>query len=976
MRKLFTLSIAVLLTFCATAATVTIEKARLVADNYFRHYSGRAELTLKESSAIEYKGTITCFIFNYEGGGFVVVPADDAAVPVLAQSNTGYFPANITEPNIKYWFDGYNQEIKDAVSAGMSNEYTIASWNHILNNDFDRSTTDVEPLVTTTWNQDNWYNYYCPAASGGPGGHVYAGCVATTMGQIMKYHNFPAQGVLSHSYVDPNYGQQTANFGATTYNWASMPANASSSNYQAIATLLYHAGVSVNMSYGTDGSGAFTTDVPWALVTYFNYDPATIMLKSKADYSLTDWKNLIIADLEENHPIYYSGDNGTTGHAWVCDGYRSSDQKFHMNWGWSGYGDGYYTIGALNPPGYSPNQNNQVIIGIQPYNPNLIVRVTNLGPNQIVPYRSELDIHCSVEKGTATSVKLYIDDNVVYTSSQQSFTYTWATAAEALGTHVIKVEAENGTDLVYHQVSVGLSEWIPQASGFETQSRGIMYMHAVDSLVAWAIGYDGSGGSATTNDFTKTTNGGEIWVPGDILGGTTYGIGNICALNSMTAYATLYNGVGNQDNTCGVYKTSDGGANWTHLTGALQGSSSFADNVYFWNENEGMCHGDVTGTGTSAYFEIYTTSDGGATWTRVPKANIGGGANPASGEGGWTTVIETVGDSTVMFGSNKAKLYISHDRGYTWTISATGITPSTNGGINVIAFKDKMNGIVAQTATTVVVKETHDGGATWQTVTPTGSFFTNDITFVPGTENTYVCTGAAEGAYGASYSEDGGHTWTLFAGTDQDQFLACDFVSNSCGWAGGFNTSNEEGGMFKYVGMLTPAGTTLPSISNLSALVYGNDISLAWTAPSGGSGSLTGYKVLRNDELIATLPATQTDMEDLDVANGQQIYCVVAVYDLGDSDPVCAEAWVTVSTGENTATALMVYPNPATGYIMVESAENISRVRIVNMVGNEVYQYTGNVNSLKILTSGMNPGMYIMQVTSGNKTVTRKLTIK
>jgi len=973
MRKLFTLSIAVLLTFYVTAATVTIEKARMVADNYFRHFSGRAVLTLKESSVIEYKGTITCFIFNYEGGGFVVVPADDAAVPVLAQSNTGYFPANVTEPNIKYWLDGYNQEIKDAVSSGMSNEFTITDWNNILNNNFNRSTLDVNPLVTTTWNQDNWYNYYCPTAPGGPGGHAYAGCVATAMGQIMKYHNFPAQGVLSHSYVDPNYGQQTANFGATTYNWASMPAYASSSNYQAIATLLYHAGVSVNMSYGTDGSGAFSTDVPWALVTYFNYDPATIMLKSKSDYTLTDWKNLLIADLEENHPIYYSGDDGTTGHAWVCDGYRSSDGKFHMNWGWSGSANGYYTIGALNPSGYNPNQNNQAIIGIKPYNPNLIVRVTNLGPNQIVPYPSNLDIHCSVEKGTASTVNLYLDGSIVFTSAQSSFTYTWATGTETLGTHVIKVEALNATDTVYHQVSVGLSEWIPQASGFETQSRGINYIHAVDSLVAWAIGYDGSGGGAYTNDFTKTTDGGETWIPSDILGGSKYGIGNICALNSTIAYATIYEGQTQvQDNTCGVYKTSDGGANWTHLTGALQGSASFADNVYFWNEMEGMCHGDVKDN----YFEIYTTSNGGATWTRVPKANIGGGANPASGEGGWTTVIETVGDSTVMFGSNKAKLYISHDRGYTWTISASGITPSTNGGINLIAFKDEMNGLVAQTATTVVVKETHDGGATWQTVTPTGAFRTSDITFVPGTENTYVSTGAAEGAYGASYSEDGGHTWTLFAGTDQDQFLACDFASNSCGWAGGFNTSNEEGGMFKYVGMLTPGGITLSTVTGLSALVYGNDVVVSWNAPTGGDGTLQGYNIYRNDAFVTSLPVNQTDFEDLDVTNGQQNYCVTAVYDLGESEKSCTVAWITVSTAENTATALMVYPNPATGYIMVESAENISRVRIVNMVGNEVYQYTGDVNSLKILTSGMNPGMYIMQVTSGKKTVTRKLTIK
>jgi len=971
MKKLSTLAISLLLVVFATANPVTIEKARLVADNYFRHYSGKSELTLKESSVIEYKGTITCFIFNYEGGGFVVVSADDAAVPVLAQSNTGNFPAEFSQPNLKYWFDGYNQEIKGAVDSRLSNEYTIGSWNKLLNNNFDRGTNDVDPLVTTSWDQGAWYNYYCPAASGGQGGHVWAGCVATAMGQIMKFHNFPEQGVLSHSYTHPTYGQQTANFGATTYNWAQMPTQATSSNYQSIATLLYHNGVAVDMNYGIDGSGAQSSDVPWALNTYFNYDPSTISLVYKADYSLTEWKNILIEDLTASRPIYYAGDDGSSGHAWVCDGYRSSDSKFHMNWGWSGSGNGYFTIGALNPPGYSPNQNNHAVIGIQPYNPDLIVRITNMGPQQIVPYRSAFDINCSVEKGTATTVNLYIDDNIVYTSAQASFVYSWPTAAYALGSHTVKVVALNETDTVYHQVSVGLSEWIPQASGFETQSRGIFYLHAVDSLVAWAVGYDGSGGSATTNDFTKTVDGGTTWVPGDILGGSTYGIGNICALNGDTAFAAVYNGAGNQDNNCGIYKTMDGGSTWTHLTGALQGSASFADNVYFWNENEGMCHGDTRDN----YFEIYTTSDGGATWTRVPKANIGGGANPASGEGGWTSVIEATGDSTIMFGSNKAKLYISHDRGYTWTISATGITPSTNGGINVIAFKDKMHGLVAQTATTVVVKETSDGGATWQTVTPTGPFFTNDISFVPGTENTYVSTGAAEGAYGASFSEDGGHSWTLFEGTDQSQFLACDFASNSCGWAGGFNTSTTEGGMFKYVGILTPAGTVLATVTNVTALVYGNIVSLSWTAPSG-TGNLLNYNIYRNDTLIGTAPSGQTEYEDLNVANGPQNYCVTAVYDLGKSEPVCTIAWIVVSTEEPAGNALRVYPNPATGYIMVESPENISQVKIMNLVGKEIYRNKVAGNSLKIATGDFKPGMYILQVTGNGKISTRKVTIR
>ena len=101
--------------------------------------------------------------------------------------------------------------------------------------------------------------------------------------------------------------------------------------------------------------------------------------------------------------------------------------------------------------------------------------------------------------------------------------------------------------------------WIVQASGFTTPSRGIHYMCAVDSNIVWATGYDGSAGGATINEFTKTVNGGDLWVPGEVLGGNTYGLGNICAIDGNNAWVAVYKGSGSQDNNCGIYKTTDGG---------------------------------------------------------------------------------------------------------------------------------------------------------------------------------------------------------------------------------------------------------------------------------------------------------------------------------------------------------------------------------------------------------------------------------
>ena len=113
-----------------------------------------------------------------------------------------------------------------------------------------------------------------------------------------------------------------------------------------------------------------------------------------------------------------------------------------------------------------------------------------------------------------------------------------------------------------------------------------------------------------------------------------------------------------------------------------------------------------------------------------------------------------------MFGTNMGNLYISHDKGLTWTISKTGITPITS-GVQEICFKDELNGLVVQTTTSLVLRETHDGGITWQTIIPVGTFQKSDLAFVPGTDNTYVSSGS-----GASYSFDGGHSWSQAGGTE------------------------------------------------------------------------------------------------------------------------------------------------------------------------------------------------------------------
>jgi hypothetical protein len=961
MRKLSTLFLSLLVVTFAFGKSVTMEKASQVATNYFATYSGKSLLNVESSFSKSFDGITTYYVFNFTGGGFVVVSADDIAIPILAQSNEGFVEYEITNPATRFMFESYSKEIAHAVASNMDNTESVSEWDRILNNEIDAPTMDVAPLTTTIWDQGQWYNYYCPSAAGGPGGKAWAGCVATTMGQVMKYYNFPAKGVLSHSYTDPTYGNQSANFGTTLYNFSNMGTSATSGSYVEIATLLRHAGVAVDMSYGADGSGAFSADVPWAMATYFNYDQATIKYSLKTDYTNTTWVAFLKSELDASRPIYYSGSGPGGGHAWVCDGYRTSDNKFHMNWGWSGASNGYYTAtGTIVAGGYTFNTNFGVVTGIKPGNPNLIVRFTDLAENTLVPYGTDLNINCAVIEGTPNTVKLYIDNQVVFTTSQTTFTYPWNTASSALGSHDLKVEAFDGTNTVFHKVSVNLSEWIPQASGFTAASRGIKYMCAVDSNVVWGTAYDGSGGAAVIQEFTKTINGGTLWTPGTVNGTSGLELSMIHARNKDTAYVAMYKTSGT--NAMGIYVTKNGGTSWTRQASAsFNNANSFPNVVHFFNNNDGFCMGDPINND----FEIYTTSNGGTTWTAVPAGNI---ANPLTGEFGVVGYYSAVGDNA-WFGTNMGRVYRSTDKGLHWAASATTFA---NTIYTDIAFRDALNGLAMDKgeATTGGLCETSDGGITWVDVTSTGDVGTADFCYVPGTENTWVSTESNTArVLGAAYSFDGGHSWAHAAGTESNQFLAVDFVNNHCGWAGTFNVDATTDGIFKFIGLLQP-GSVLYPVTNLVAQPLDNSVHLTWTEPA--TAPLT-YNIYRNDTLLANTPSLQ--YHDAPVANGQQNYCVTAVYDLGESQKTCTTAWITVGVPNTDEAAYRVYPNPANEVINVVAPVKFNEVRLVNNVGQIVYRNNYKGTNLKILTEGIDPGMYIMQIYTGTQVISKKVSI-
>lgn len=190
----------------------------------------------------------------------------------------------------------------------------------------------------------------------------------------MKYWNWPRRGVGSNSYYS-SYGMLSANFGTTVYQWDSMPNYV---NYvdTAIATLMYDAGVSVNMSYGVTESGAYvntnasptTNCAQYALQTYFSYKSSTLQGVYRSAYTDSDWVHLIKAEINAGRPTIYTGFGSQGGHCWVADGYSYWDttDRIHFNWGWGGYCNGYYHIESLIPGGTDLTNGQTLMTGIEP----------------------------------------------------------------------------------------------------------------------------------------------------------------------------------------------------------------------------------------------------------------------------------------------------------------------------------------------------------------------------------------------------------------------------------------------------------------------------------------------------------------------------------------------------------------------------------------------------------------------------------
>ena len=338
-------------------------------------------MILNEENSKSSQAIPVFYIFNLDGNkGFIMVSADDEVSPVLGYSTSGSFTGTDIPAPFQKLMEFYKDQIRYVlVNQLEADQETEAEWMNLENGNPMRSSknsTAVSPLLNTTWSQSPYENQMCPADPAGPGGHCVTGCPATAMAQIMKFWNHPTTGTGFHSYnasnQNGNYGTLSADFGSTTYDWASMP-NHMTSISNSVSLIMFHCGVAVEMDYGPNGSGGWVIENDQngshpvcsevAYKTYFGYASSLQGLR-KSGYSDDQWKQMIRTDLDASRPIQYAG-WGSGGHTFVCDGY-DQNENFHINWGWGGTYDGYFTLDALNPGTSNFSVNQQAVFGIQP----------------------------------------------------------------------------------------------------------------------------------------------------------------------------------------------------------------------------------------------------------------------------------------------------------------------------------------------------------------------------------------------------------------------------------------------------------------------------------------------------------------------------------------------------------------------------------------------------------------------------------
>ena len=911
------------------ANTISTQTAQTLALNFYKlNVPGAGNVTASLSyTKTESDGVIDFYAFDIlPVKGFVIVSANDNALPVIAWSKETLFNPNATQNGLADWMKSTAQKLHYAAVNNIPASADITyKWTAFLNgqNPVNSRAVSVGPLCTTTWNQEPYYNALCPFDTA-QNQRAVTGCVATTMAQIMKYWNYPAQGTGSNSYNDAppaytnSYGVQSASF-VGPYNWAAMP-NAVSSNTSPVDTLMYICGVSVNMDYGDDlqnGSGAFVLQseagpgghcAQYSYANYFYYNPNTLSGVKLSQYSTADWINLMENELNSGRVIQYEGDDPTSGgHTWVCDGYETNGM-LHMNWGWGGASNGYYAVGALTAGGYTFSQNDGALIGIEPLLP-ITLSITSSSP--------------SICPGGNTTLTANGPAGATYSwtpATGLSCTTCQSPVANPATTTLYKVTADSAGVQASTSMAVVITQ--PVVAGFShvgTPSCELPERVSFNNTTTNGTKYFWNFGDGASDSTTAPLHG---YNSQGVYTVKLYAY-NGCGLDSITQSVTVTGGppVAADTNTCGGQSVT------LHASGVGQ--------IGWFNA---QVSGSELTTGPN-----YTTPVINNTTTYYIGANITAAVvalGPASNTVATGTYYTRTTKRGLIFNNLVSQKLISVD------------VYADSAGVRTLLLQDSLGNTLDSTSVNILTGH-HTLTLNWQL--PVGNKLslcaqgfeylyrsTTGIVFpYTTTDGSISITGSTSGGFSSSYYFF--YNWKL-------QQSACTTVRVPVT----VFVLNSGGGSFTATGTGTPLVNFTPA--DAAATTY------SWDFGDGATSSLMSPS--------HTYASNGTYTVQLVVSNGtcaDTITQTISTTQLGISN---------VSAFSN----LSVFPNPAKEQLNVtvnsNQAINDCRVIIRNILGETIYSSDVDlgygINNLRFNVASFASGVYVVSLQSGKETLNMK----
>ena len=410
MKKVYLFLIAFSFCFCLHAQNRTEQEAESIAQQFLqsRRTSQQAksdnpsreqsDLTLAHKAKAT-NGGYSYYIFNRQGGGFVIVSGDNRTTPILGYSEKDSLDITNIPDNFRYWLDSYASQITSIEEGLAEVRKTVTT-----------SASPILPLLQSKWDQLSPYNLQCPINPNTKDRYI-TGCVATALAQVLYYYKWPEHCPSIPSYTPKSFSSPLPKLPAVDFNWGEMK---KSYNYDetgesatAVAQLMRYCGQAMKMNYNSSGSGAYLD--PEVFKEIFDYsDDMHEVIRNK--YSSDAWETLIYQELAAGRPVLYSGQSSSSGHQFICDGYDGNG-LFHINWGWSGSYDNYFVLSIANPytdgrDGYSYGQT--AIVNIEPKSTPSDYTIINLNIPEDIIVNEDVEITVALtNKGTTSRERIY-----------------------------------------------------------------------------------------------------------------------------------------------------------------------------------------------------------------------------------------------------------------------------------------------------------------------------------------------------------------------------------------------------------------------------------------------------------------------------------------------------------------------------------------------------------------------------------------